>query len=319
MSENAIKRDVLNERQKWSLDKKIEHAKERIIEWYEAFDGKVYVAFSGGKDSTVLLHIVRSIYPKVPAVFFNTGLEFPEILRFVRQTKNVSFQRPKMSFKEIIEKNGYPVISRRISQYIREVRALGGRETNLKRLRLTGIKPDGAISSIDKIPLKWQFLLDAPFKISDKCCTKMKKETAKNYVKKTGRMPYIAIMADESVQRTAGYLKLGCNAFDLKNPKSTPIAIWKEKDIWNYIKKYKVEYSPIYNMGYRRTGCVFCMFGIHLEGTPNRFQLMKKTHPRLWNYCMNELKMAEVLDYLKIPTYEVSEMFDIKTIDTHGI
>ena len=83
-----------------------------ITEWYKHWEEKVYVAFSGGKDSTVLLHLVRSIYPEVPAVFSDTGLEYPEIKAFVRSVENVVWLRPKMSFKEVIEKYGYPVVSK---------------------------------------------------------------------------------------------------------------------------------------------------------------------------------------------------------------
>lgn len=43
------------------LDLKVEMTKARIKEWYEHYDGQVYVSFSGGKDSTVLLHIVREL------------------------------------------------------------------------------------------------------------------------------------------------------------------------------------------------------------------------------------------------------------------
>jgi hypothetical protein len=53
-------------------------------------------------------------------------------------------------------------------------------------------------------------------------------------------------------------------------------------------------------MGYSRTGCIFCMFGIHLEPEPNRFQIMEKTHPKIYNYCMNKLNYKEILSYLGV-------------------
>jgi len=79
----------LKERLKLPLEIKINMSIQRIIQWYEYYNGNVYISFSGGKDSTVLNHLVRSIYPNVPAVFSNTGLEFPEIVSFVRETDNV--------------------------------------------------------------------------------------------------------------------------------------------------------------------------------------------------------------------------------------
>ena len=83
------------------LESKVLMTERRIAEWIERFgeDG-VYVSFSGGKDSTVLLHMVRRLYPNVPAVFVDTGLEYPEIREFVKTIDNVVWLRPKMNFKK---------------------------------------------------------------------------------------------------------------------------------------------------------------------------------------------------------------------------
>lgn len=67
----------LRKMQSWSLERKIQVAQTRIIDWYQAWNGAVYISFSGGKDSTVLLDLVRRIYPNIPAVFCDTGLEYP--------------------------------------------------------------------------------------------------------------------------------------------------------------------------------------------------------------------------------------------------
>ena len=80
--------------QNYPLELKIEKTKLRIKEWYEYYNGEVYVSFSGGKDSTVLLDIVRSVYPEVEAVFSDTGLEFPEIREFVKSKENVTIIKP---------------------------------------------------------------------------------------------------------------------------------------------------------------------------------------------------------------------------------
>lgn len=100
-----------------SLDLKIIMAKSRIRQWYNEFSGDVYISFSGGKDSTVLLHLVRELYPEVPAVYVDTGLEYPEIRDFVKTIDNVTWLRPKMNFKEVILKYGYPIISKEQSAY----------------------------------------------------------------------------------------------------------------------------------------------------------------------------------------------------------
>lgn len=77
-------KEDLRELQALPLDLKILKTKNRIKEWYDYFGGQVYVSFSGGKDSTVLLHIARELYPDIEAVFVNTGLEYPEIRKFVK-------------------------------------------------------------------------------------------------------------------------------------------------------------------------------------------------------------------------------------------
>ena len=76
----------------------------KIEEWFTAWDGKVYVSFSGGKDSTVLLDLVRRAFPDIPAVFVDTGLEYPEIREFVRTIPNVTWLRPEMPFSTTHEK-----------------------------------------------------------------------------------------------------------------------------------------------------------------------------------------------------------------------
>ena len=112
----------------WHKDKiflseaKILHTKKVIKEWYEHWEGNVFVSFSGGKDSTVLLDIVRSVYPDVPAVFANTGLEYPEIVEFVKTIDNVIWTKPKKSFRKVLEEHGYPVISKRIAEFIEVLR-----------------------------------------------------------------------------------------------------------------------------------------------------------------------------------------------------
>ena len=95
-----LTREDLRYFQTMPLEVKVGMTKNRIREWVREFgtDG-VYVSFSGGKDSTVLLHIVREMHPNIEAVFVNTGLEYPEIQKFVKTFDNVTILRPKIRCK----------------------------------------------------------------------------------------------------------------------------------------------------------------------------------------------------------------------------
>lgn len=130
--------ELLKDLQAMPLDMKVAHTKARIREWVSEYgiDG-VFVSFSGGKDSTVLLHIARQMYPDIKAVFVDTGLEYPEIRKFVKTFDNVEMLRPKMRFDEVIKKYGYPIISKEIAECVYGARRfleeqLGGAEnTNI--------------------------------------------------------------------------------------------------------------------------------------------------------------------------------------------
>jgi 3'-phosphoadenosine 5'-phosphosulfate sulfotransferase (PAPS reductase)/FAD synthetase len=154
-------------------------------------------------------------------------------------------------------------------------------------------------------------------------------------------------MASESTNRENAWFKNGCNGFNAKKPQSTPMAFWTEQDILHYIKKFNVPYCPVYGeirvkastenidgqinlidylgcydpedtletTGCTRTGCIFCLYGCHLEKAPNRIQRLKQTHPRQYQYCIGGgeyvdgiwqpnkegLGLGKVMDFIGIP------------------
>ena len=103
---------ALRQKQSLPLEGKIILAQQRIREWYDHWNGDVYISFSGGKDSTVLMHLVKELYPHVPAVFVDTGLEYPEVRKFATERADVVL-RPKLRFDQVIQKYGYPVIGKK--------------------------------------------------------------------------------------------------------------------------------------------------------------------------------------------------------------
>ena len=299
----------LRQLQSLPLAAKVSMTESRIREWVTEYgeDG-VYVSFSGGKDSTVLLDIVRRMYSGIEAVFVNTGLEYPEIQQFVKTFDNVTILRPKMRFDDVIKKYGYPVISKDVSNKIYYARK--GVDWAMRYVDGTA-KMNNANKSRFCVE-KYKPLLQTDFMCADACCAVMKKSPAKTFARETGKKPITAQMAAESIQRTTQWMLKGCNAFEGKNPISNPMSFWTEQDVLRYIKVNDLPIASVYGAivekdedgyeydtnlvgeqigkyyttGCNRTGCIFCAFGCHLEKSPTRFQLLKQTHPHQYNYCI---------------------------------
>lgn len=307
-------REDLKYFQAMPLDIKVAMTKTRIREWVKEYgtDG-VYVSFSGGKDSTVLLHIVRELYPNIEAVFVDTGLEYPEIRKFVKTFENVTILHPKMRFDEVIKKYGYPLISKDISLTLHYARK--NAEWAIKRLY--GVSPNGEPSQYraDRYG-KFRPLLNVDFNISNWCCLEMKEKPLHLKEKEKEKKPITALLTEESERRTDAWLKTGCNAFDSKRPISKPMSFWTEQDVLQYIKQNSLSIASVYGdivdefqvvksggeifeqqsmfegcggklttTGCKRTGCMFCGFGCHLE-KESRWLRLKKTHPRQYEYCI---------------------------------
>lgn len=307
---NAFTKEDLARFQAESLDDKFQRTLAKVGEWYMRLDNKVYVSFSGGKDSTVLSDICarwcKIIEEPLYLVFVDTGLEYPEIRKFVNYFAQwlrdkydieviLEILRPEMRFDKVIKKYGYPLISKEISQNIYEGR--GKPET--RAYKKFEVDSDVANRCNGQFNLaKWKPLRDSDIPISHMCCHVMKKAPVKKYEKVTGRMPLIATLADESRLRATEWLKHGCNAYDAVRPRSVPMSFWTEQDVLKYIKEENIPIASVYGevveeenklitTGCERTGCMFCAFGCHLEKSPTRFEKLKKTHPRQYEYCIS--------------------------------
>ncbi len=306
-------RNDLTIMQGWSLERKIQVTQTRILEWYLRNNGKVFISFSGGKDSTVLLDLARRVSPDIPAVFVDTGLEYPELRSFVQTKENVTWLRPKYPFHKIIEKYGYPVISKEVSNVIYGARK--GQPYRMARLNGTLLDKNGNKSMFNCE--NYRYLLDAPFKISDKCCYHMKKAPIYKFERESGRHAILGTMACESKLRLQSWLKAGCNGFESRRPISQPLSFWLEQDILRYLQCTGLSYASIYGdilekenrkgssilttTGVARSGCMFCMYGVHLEPQPNRFQRMKLTHTKQYYYCIDRLGCGQVMDFISVP------------------
>lgn len=295
------------------LEVKIRKSKQRIQEWVDEFgeDG-VYISFSGGKDSTVLLDIVRDVFPNIEAVFIDTGLEYPEIRQFVKEFNNVTTIRPKKNFRQVITEFGYPIISKEVSQVVTEARAKpGGAQWHKLHGEIDGKYIRSSMYDLSR----YQYLESAPFLISHKCCIETKKKPAHAFHSQSGKVPIIGMLAEESVLRTSQWLKAGCNSF-VGRSSSNPLSFWINNDVLTYIRLRSLPISSVYGeiivddsgqipgqtnlndclcdyrecqfrtTGCDRTGCMFCLFGAHLEKGLGRFERMKETHPKQYDYVM---------------------------------
>jgi len=301
--------------QKKQLYIKIGKAQARIMEYVREMKGRVYVSVSGGLDSVVLLYIVRQLYPETLGVYCDTRLDYPGNRQLIKTIPNIGWVKPKMRFQEVIEKYGYPVVSKELARAIYYARR--GSEWALKKL--DGQFKDGTPSDNYKRFIKYKHLLEAPFLISDACCNELKCKPMSRFETASGLHPITGMRAEESFLRQSAWMKHGCNALDVKRPISNPLSIWTHQDILWFIRQYKVPYSYEYGAivpaddqlslfeppklkttGCRKTGCAACLFGIQNETEPNRFQLMKSKHPKLYSYCIDTLKCGMVMDYMNI-------------------
>lgn len=272
----------LRDRQSWTLEQKIDHSIGTIESFVNHMGGvdKVYVAFSGGKDSTVLLDLYRRVYPNILAVFCNTGNEYPDIIRFVRQKiaagENIQIIRPKMTPREVWEKYGFPLIGKESAEKVHKVRTNPTTKTSIMLMGNTYFS----------LSAKWKYLVNEPYETSSNCCNKLKKEPFHHFEKEMGVSPIIGVMAAESEMRTGKYIRNGgCNVFG-KRPASQPLSIWLENDIWEYVDRYKLSIAEIYRKGAHRTGCMGCGFGAQFAGDP-RFRVLLREYPKCYDMVMN--------------------------------
>lgn len=282
-----MKLGELRERQSWSLEQKIDHSLGVIEQFYNTLNGRVYVSFSGGKDSTVLLWLARRIYPNIKACFCNTGNEYPDIVKFVRDKKtngeNIDIIYPEIKPQDIISRFGFPLISKETSHLLYDFRHKPYTVRAKKAM-------EEDTSKYNRVATKYRYLVTEPYDVSHLCCEYLKERPMHKYDLDNDLYPIVGTMACESKMRESAYLRMGqCNTFnnrDKRKQKSRPLSIWLEKDILDCIDRYNIPISEIYNKGMNRTGCAFCGFGVQFK-EDTRLDFSFNEHPKLYQTFMN--------------------------------
>lgn len=288
--------EELRERQHWTLTQKIDHSLGVIDQFSSHFGGMVFVSFSGGKDSCVMLDLVRVIIPDVKCMFIMTGCESPSVCRFVRQKKaegiDIDIIRPEKTLRQVFADCGFPLVSKEVSHDVQACRRNPTCKSSLRKLDMNN--PHG-------IPERWRYLLTEPYEVSDRCCFWLKKQPSHKYIKQTGRRPFLGLLADEGYTRQSAYVKRGgCNTFSETGKRyatSWPLAIWTNADVWQYINERHLPIPDIYDHGATRTGCLGCGFGAYKDKVPldPLPRLWPKMYQAIMDYENNGIRYGDAL------------------------
>lgn len=250
-----------------------------------------YLSFSGGKDSTVVHHLLDMALPgnKIPRVFINTGIEYLEIVKFAKKMAEGDDRfvliKPSKPVKETLEKYGYPFKSKEHSRKVRQYHH-AKRKAYYERY-ITGKNKDGT-PTMFKCPdiLLYQFTDELHLNVSELCCDKLKKEPVKKWSKQNNKISCITGMrATEGGSR----IQLGCILTDKKNKLVKFNPLIKVEDEWEdwFIQKYNIELCSLYYEPYNfeRTGCKGCPFALTLQ---EQLETMER-------YMPNERKQCEFI------------------------
>lgn len=266
-----------------------------------------YLSFSGGKDSTILHYLIDMALPnnRIPRVFINTGIEYNDIVAFVKKMA-ISDDRfiilaPTQAIKQILEKYGYPFKSKEHSLKIGAYQK-GSRSPNIMKY-----KNDDHFACPKC--LAYQFKDDFKLKLSDLCCFKLKKEPVHKWAKQNNKSITLTGMRKAEGGQRANIK--GCILTDKKGQiiKFHPLLV--VDDIWEneFIKRNNIKlcrlYYPPFN--FKRTGCKGCPFSLDLQ---DQLEIMERYMPNERNQC--EIIWKPVYDEYRKLNYRLKKRENIK-------
>lgn len=316
---------------------KVKKAKQRIKEFIFECDRLGYETHVsvGGLDSITLLCLIRSMGIDIPAISVSV-LEDKSIIR-VHKELGVIMLKPLKAKHEILQEEGFPVISKKIATKIMALQEPTEKNATIRHAIITGECGEQghfATNSRMKLPQKWLELFGGyenenegtnyktpPFKVSSKCCEIMKERPCDLWAKEHNSKPFLGLMASEGGRRQEALEEHGCNYFGKTTIRSAPFAPFMRNDLLRLAVDLNVPVPEIYGTiekdvngnyfttGAQRTGCEMCGFGIHMEKRPHRFDKLYDRNPKAWDYWLNKCCTDEngnkygwglVLDYIGV-------------------
>ncbi len=315
------------------IETKVRDAMHRIEELYNETGGECYVSFSGGKDSTILLALIKmceEIYTipigGIPAVFVNTGVELGATIDFVKWCKdsgwygNLKTIRPEKSFHWCLTEKGKPMKSKLKSEML--ARYQKNQKEGVKNTAcyyLHGVAPNGKSYQKTKIANKDLHLLHGDFdiKVSNKCCDVLKKKPAGAYVKANLVKGYMLgeRMAEGGVRQMVNEKRVQnggkpCTKYSKGVIVKLPIIDWTDEDCDAFISKYNVPLSNAYTKyGLKRTGCIGCPYALDLT---NNLKVLYDYEPIRYKATMHWLKDVYIAQNVSLP---FDEQYEKERID----
>lgn len=297
------------------LDKHISDAMHRIERLYYETDGKCYLSFSGGKDSTIVLAVIKlceeiGTIPKnaIPAVFCDTKIELDATVDFVHWVKdnwykNVQIIKTEKSFAQVIKEYGKPFRSKlrscqlhyyKTNPELKTAKSLYDEKYGYGKYRL---------ANRDFHVLHSNFSIQ----ISDKCCNEMKKKPFSKYVKDNGMIGYFSGMRMFEGGKREMIFQNRINSGD-KRPCThvsggvtsvSPIFDWADDICEEFIQKYNVPLSRAYTeYGENRTGCFLCPYGLDVD---KRLESLHTYEPNKYKAALYFLKDVYIAQGVELP------------------